>query len=53
MFYLYDRINKKEATTSEVFDAVAGFTLDGLAGYTQGKAIQSRSKTVNARESIP
>ena len=34
VFYLYDRLNKKEATTSEVFDAVAGFTLDGVAGYT-------------------
>lgn len=46
VFYLYDRINKKEATTSEVFDAVAGFALDGLAGYTTGKAISKRASSV-------
>jgi hypothetical protein len=50
-YYLYDRLNKKEATTSEVFDAVAGFTLDGVAGYTQGKAISYRAKSVAAKES--
>jgi hypothetical protein len=44
IFYLYDRLKKGESSTSEVFDAVAGFTLDGLAGYTQGKAIQNKSK---------
>ena len=49
MFYLYDRVNKKEATTSEVFDAFAGFALDGLAGYTTGKALSNRSKTTMAR----
>ena len=49
VFYLYDRMNKKEATTSEVFDAVAGFALDGLAGYTTGKAIKNRASSVIAK----
>jgi hypothetical protein len=36
-------MNKKEATTSEVFDAAAALALDGFASYTTSKAIKNNN----------
>jgi hypothetical protein len=44
VFYVKDRIEKGEASAAEVFDAVSGVAMDGLAGYVAGKSVQQNKK---------
>lgn len=39
LLYVKERIEKGEASAAEIFDAVSGVAMDGLAGYVAGKAV--------------
>lgn len=57
VFYLKERIEKGDVSASEVFDAVTGITMDGLAGYIAGKAkkpslSQAKEQTVDTKRVV-